>query len=68
VINDVAAGLGRGPGVSPGQVRTLLRARPASPAALAQLTVEPDSAGHAVEVPAAEGAGPADGDDGEIRR
>jgi len=37
VINDVAAGLSRGPGLSPGQVRTLLRARPASPAALAQL-------------------------------
>jgi hypothetical protein len=82
VINDVAAGLLSGPaapctgpgagtgttGVSPGQVRELLRAAPPSPATLTQLTVEPDSAGQAVEVPAVEGAGPVDGDDGEIGR
>ena len=83
VINDVAAGLLSGPAapctgpgagtgdvrrVSPGQVRELLRAAPPGPATLTQLTAEPDSAGHAVEVPAAEGAGPVDGDDGEIGR
>ena len=82
VINGVAAGLlsgpaapctgpGAGPGtsrVSPGQVREFLRAAPAGPATLTQLMAEPDSAGHAVEVPVAEGAGPVDGDDGEIGR
>ena len=82
VINGVAAGLLSGPAapctgpgagtgttrVSPGQVREFLRAAPPGPATLTQLTVEPDSAGHAVEVPAAEGAGPVDGDDGEIGR
>ena len=74
VINDVAAGLLSGPAApcteppsGPAErVRVLLRAGPPSAATLTGLTEGPDGAGQAVEVPAAEGAGPADGDDGEI--
>jgi hypothetical protein len=80
VINDVAAGLGRGPAapctgpatgtgttaVSPGQVRKLLRAEPPSAAALTQLAEKPDGGGQTVEVPATEGSGSADGDDGGV--
>ena len=73
-INGVAAGLLSGPaapctGPADGpaeRVRVLLHASPPSPAALTQLTVTPDSAGQTVEVPAADGAGPVDGDDGEV--
>jgi hypothetical protein len=63
VINGVAAGLRSGPAE---RVRALLRAAPASPAALTQLAVPPDGGGQAVEVAAAEGAGSVDGDDGEV--
>jgi len=74
VISDVAAGLLSGPAApctdapsGPAErVRVLLRAGPPSPATLTGLTEGPDSSGQAVEVPAAEGAGPADGDNGEI--
>jgi hypothetical protein len=74
VINDVAAGLLSGPAApctgpgtgtgTTGVVRKPLRAAPPSADALTRLAVKPDSAGQAAEVPATEGAGSVDGDDG----
>ena len=55
-----------GAGVSAGQVRKLLRAAAPSAAALTQLAVKPDSASQPAEVPATEGAGSVDGDDGQV--
>jgi len=68
-INTVAAGLlgePAAPCTGTGQVWELLRAAPAGAATLARLTVPPDGAGETVEVAAADGAVPGDGDGGQV--
>ncbi len=76
-INGVAAGLADGPApgngsgtatrdISPEQVQELVQAPEASPAELAELAVNLNRGGEAVEIPEAKGTVPADGDDGEV--
>ena len=63
VINSVAAGLPGGPDdISPERVQQIVH----GPEASAPLAVGPDRGGETVEVPAAEEAGPVDGDDGQV--
>ncbi len=63
--NGAASGIGTS-GISPELVQELVQASEPGPGELAELVVRPDGGVEAVEVPAAEAAVTADGDNGEI--